>query len=225
MDSRPSYQKALGAGKLGLQVHRLASESSQSDDSPADTDSARDAEIQERYAREYLHDKLKQVDPAAAEAIPIGNKKRVIRALEFFHVSGKRISDHNQEEREKRSPFNFRYFVLNLPRDILYSRIEERVDKMVEEGLFEETEKLIQMGVRYNMTAMQGLGYRQAYRYLTGLSDRETAISDIKKETRHFAKRQITWFKRERDVIWVNKDEYKGDADILDEMEKSFNLT
>ncbi len=164
--------------------------------------------LAEAEGRERLHGMLKEVDPAAAEAIPAGNLKRVIRALEFYRSTGRRISDHNAEEREKRSPYDFRYFVLELPREILYERINERVEEMVKEGLFSEVERLRELGVSSGMTSMQGIGYRQIMRYFDGYygnspAAKETAVEDIKKETRHFAKRQITWFKREKDVIRV----------------------
>lgn len=163
-----------------------------------------------------LYERLGMIDPAAKEAIPKGNMKRVIRALEYYHVTGKRISDHNREEREKESPYDLRFFVLTLPRDILYDRINRRVDIMVKDGLFEETENLISLGVKPEMTSMQGLGYKQAYKYLTGVYSRDEAIDAIKKETRHFAKRQLTWFRKEKDVVFVDKTEFSSDDEIIE---------
>ncbi len=166
---------------------------------------------------DYLHELLEELDPKSALLIPKGNVKRVIRALEYHHTTGEKISTHNARERERESPFDFRYYVLTLPRDILYQRIEERVDEMVDDGLFEEVEDLIKRGVKTGMTAMQGLGYRQAYRYFEGFyPDRESAIKDIKKETRHFAKRQLTWFRRERGVTFINKAEFRDEKEIAE---------
>ncbi len=155
--------------------------------------------------KDFLHAKLREVDPASADAIPAGNMKRVIRALEYYHSTGKQISVHNEEERKKEPAFNNAFFVLTMPREILYERINLRVDQMMEEGLVEEVQKLLDMGVTESMTSMQGLGYRQIVHFLHGKCSLDKAVDDIKKETRHFAKRQITWFKREKNVIWVDR--------------------
>ena len=161
-----------------------------------------------------LYERLIKLDPASAQAIPRGNMKRVIRALEFYHVTGKKISDHNREEKEKNSPYDLHFYVLTMPRDILYDRINQRVDMMVEEGLFEETSALIEKGVKPEMTSMQGLGYKQAYLYLTGKYSREEAIDAIKKETRHFAKRQLTWFRKEKEAVFIDKTQFPTVEDI-----------
>ena len=163
-----------------------------------------------------LYERLRRIDPASSDAIPPGNVKRVIRALEYHHVTGKRISDHNKKEREKESPYDLKLFVLTLPRDILYERINRRVDIMVEKGLFEETKKLIDLGVKPEMTSMQGLGYKQAYLYLTGSYTRDEAIDAIKKETRHFAKRQLTWFRKEKEAVFIDKSCFSSDDEIID---------
>lgn len=170
---------------------------------------------------EYLHEMLKEADPESAAAIHANNIKRVIRALEFYHLSGEKISEHNKRERQKESPYNFAYFVLNDKRAKLYERIDKRVDLMMEQGLVEEVEKLKRMGCCRSMISMQGLGYKEILDYLDGKLTLEEAVYIIKRETRHFAKRQITWFKRERDVIWFEKDQYQYDENaILNEMLK-----
>ena len=168
---------------------------------------------------EYLHQELKLVDPESAEAIHANNVKRVIRALEFYKLTGKKISGHNEEQREKESPYNFAYFVLNDDRAKLYARIEQRIDEMLEEGLIEEVTRLKEMGYRRGMVSMQGLGYKEILAYLEGECTLEEAVEILKRDTRHFAKRQITWFKREREVIWLNKEEYAYDEKrILEQM-------
>lgn len=159
----------------------------------------------------YLHRMLEEIDPASALAIHENNRKRVIRALEFYHLTGKRISEHNEEQRSKTSPYNLAYFVLNDERARLYARIDERVDEMMKEGLVAEVERLREMGCRREMVSMQGLGYKEILAYLDEEYPLEEAVERIKRDTRHFAKRQITWFKRERDVIWMNKEEYAYD--------------
>ncbi|MBO5167052.1 MAG: tRNA (adenosine(37)-N6)-dimethylallyltransferase MiaA [Lachnospiraceae bacterium] len=160
---------------------------------------------------EYLHDMLKQVDPASAEVIHQNNVKRVIRALEFYEQTKGCISEHNEKERQKESPYNFCYFVLNDDRDKLYERIDERVDIMLAEGLEAEVKKLSEMGCSRNQVSMQGLGYKEMLAYLEGEITLEEAVYLIKRDTRHFAKRQITWFKREKEVIWVNKPDFQYD--------------
>lgn len=155
-----------------------------------------------------LHEKLREVDPDSADAIHANNVKRVIRALEFYEKTGKRISEHNEEERQKESPYNFAYYVLNMDRARLYSRIDVRVDKMVEDGLVEEVEKLRSMGCTRDMVSMQGLGYKEILDYLNGELSLDEAVYVLKRDTRHFAKRQLTWFKREKEVTWVNQEEF-----------------
>lgn len=164
---------------------------------------------------EYLHEKLARVDPATAENIHANNVKRVIRALEFYELNGYPLSEHNEIERQRKSPYLFRYYVLNEPREILYRRIEARVDRMLEEGLVAEVEVLKKKGYTRDMVSMQGLGYKEILDYLTGDCTLEDAIDKIKKETRHFAKRQLTWFRREKEVIWVEKSNFLDTEGLL----------
>lgn len=158
--------------------------------------------------REYLHQKLLEVDPDSAQKIHANNVKRVIRALEYYELTGEKISLHNEREAAKESPYCYAYFVLNDLREKLYQRIDARVDEMLKEGLVQEVEKLSRMGYTRNMVSMQGLGYKEILAYLEGECSLEEAVYILKRDTRHFAKRQITWFKREPDVIWVNKPEF-----------------
>ena len=177
--------------------------------------------LAEENGAEYLHKMLKEVDAASAEAIHANNRKRVIRALEFYHLTGTKISEHNETEKQKTSPYNFAYFVLTDNRKHLYERIEKRVDMMIKNGLVEEVQKLKDMGYHREMVSMQGLGYKEILDYLDGKMTLEEAVSLIKKETRHFAKRQLTWFRRERDVIWFDKEKYEyNEEHILRDMIK-----
>ncbi len=160
---------------------------------------------------EYLHRMLEEVDPKSAEEIHANNVKRVIRALEFYHQNHTPISSHNQEQKEHTSPYNLAYFVLNAPRELLYERIDKRVDEMLEEGLVDEVRRLKEMGYQKGMVSMQGLGYKEILSYLEGEYPLEEAVRILKRDTRHFAKRQLTWFRREPEVIWVNKDEFDYD--------------
>ncbi len=168
---------------------------------------------------EVLHAMLQEVDPEAAEQIHANNIKRTIRALEYYHETGSRISEHNEEQRKRSSPYNYVYFVLNRERKTLYERINQRVDQMIEEGLENEVKELLSSGVSSESLAMQGLGYKEMVEYLEGKCDLEKAIYNIKIGTRHFAKRQLTWFRRERDVQWMNYEDFGNDkTKMLEEM-------
>ncbi|MDE6518347.1 MAG: tRNA (adenosine(37)-N6)-dimethylallyltransferase MiaA [Acetatifactor sp.] len=170
---------------------------------------------------QVLHDMLAAVDPAAAQAIHAHNVKRMIRALEFHYLTGEKISEHNEREAERQSPYRYCYFVLNDDRERLYRRIEERVDRMLEEGLVEEVRRLMDRGCRRAMVSMQGLGYKEIRDYLAGEITVEEAVYRIKRDTRHFAKRQLTWFRREKDVIWINKPDFGyDDKKILEAMQQ-----
>lgn len=173
----------------------------------------------EQLAREkgaqYLHEMLVQVDPASAEAIHTNNIKRTIRALEFFHLTGAPISKHNELEQQKTSAYQSCYFVLNDKRERLYQRIEQRVDEMLEQGLVEEVKRLREMGCKRDMVSMQGLGYKELLAWLDGEISYEESVALIKQNTRHFAKRQLTWFRREEDVIWIHKNEFDYDENRI----------
>jgi len=176
-------------------------------------------QIAKEQGNEVLHERLREIDPVSAEKIHANNVKRVIRALEFYHLTGKPISEHNEAEQQKESPYNFAYFVLTDERENLYKRIDMRVDIMLENGLVEEVQKLKEMGYHRDMVSMQGLGYKEILDFLDGKCTLEEAVYILKRETRHFAKRQLTWFRREREVIWLNKKDYHYDETaVLEEM-------
>lgn len=168
------------------------------------------------HGAETLHHRLLQVDPEAAKQIHPNNVKRVIRALEYYHQTGRKISAHNEEEQQKTSPYQFRYYVLSLPREILYERINRRVDQMRQEGLEEEVRKLADAGCSREMVSMQGLGYKEILQAFDGEITMEEAYDKIKQETRHFAKRQFTWFRRERDVTWLQKEQFSSEQELLE---------
>ena len=164
----------------------------------------------------FLHDMLASVDPKSAEDIHENNVKRVIRALEFYKQNGTRISEHNEEQKEHVSPYNLAYFVLNAPRPLLYERIDARVDEMLKKGLVEEVKTLQRMGCHRGMVSMQGLGYKEILAWLEGEYPYDEAVRILKRDTRHFAKRQLTWFRREGEVTWVDKDKFDyNDSQIL----------
>ena len=182
-----------------------------------------DPAIRERFQKiaddeghDRLYDMLKSIDPEAATSIHPNNIKRVIRALEYHEQTGKLISDHNREQSLKPSPYDHLYAVLTLPREILYDRIDKRVDLMLDSGLIDEVRSLIVRGVPRNSTAMQALGYKEIIPYLYGEYDLDEAIRILKRDTRHFAKRQLTWFKREPESVYFDKSKYT-DSQLLSE--------
>ena len=175
--------------------------------------------IAKEQGADYLHQMLREIDARSAETIHANNVKRVVRAIEYYRQTGKPISEHNEKERQKESPYTFAYFVLMDERQKLYDRIEKRIDVMIEEGLLDEVKALYEEGYTRDMVSMQGLGYKEILDYLDGKMTLEEAIYVLKRGTRHFAKRQITWFKREKDVCWIDKSAFQYDEDrILAEM-------
>lgn len=191
-----------------------------------DEDTAFRGELESLAAREggqLLYDRLRQVDPVSAENIHANNVKRVIRALEFYEKTGTPISAHNEEQRQKESPYRFLYAVLTRDRQRLYERIDLRVDRMLSQGLVAEVEKLKTMGCTRQMAAMQGLGYKEILDYLDGEISLEEAVYRIKRDTRHFAKRQMTWFRREKDVTFISMEgqsEEEALAEITEHLQR-----
>lgn len=184
--------------------------------------------LRERYAAlaaekgpEALHAILAEQDPASAAAIHPRNVKRVIRALEFLEESGGSIAAHNKEQRERPAFYNAVFFVLSMDRSKLYARIDRRVDLMMERGLVEEVARLREQGIPRDSTAMQGIGYKQIYSYLEGDYDLDEAVRLVKRDTRRFAKRQLTWFHRERDVIWLDPDRFEDSRGLWDHMQRT----
>jgi len=159
-----------------------------------------------------LHQYLMKIDPEAARSIHPNNRKRVIRAVEFYKLTGQKISEHNESQRRNEPIYNSAYFVLNMEREKLYQRIDYRVDLMLHDGLVDEVKQLLEEGCTPDMVSMQGLGYKEIIRYLNHETSLEEAVYILKRDTRHFAKRQLTWFRRERGVIWLEKEK---DEDIM----------
>jgi tRNA dimethylallyltransferase len=189
-------------------------------------------DIKEKYEKianekgnEYVHNLLKEVDSKSAELIHPNNLKRVIRALEYYEIHHEKISVHNDIQRVKQSPYNFSYFVLNRNRDVLYNRIDQRVDIMIKSGLVDEVKKLLKSGYNKELNSMQGLGYKEIVRYLEGEYSLNEAIDIIKRDTRHFAKRQLTWFRREKEVTMLEYENFNNDINSMcDEMIRQLKI-
>ena len=167
---------------------------------------------------EALHEKLKAVDPESAEAIPAGNVKRVIRALEYYKNHSEKISSHNAKERQKKSPYDLSFFVLTDDRKKLYDRIDARVDQMMSEGFLAEAEQIYRLIGAKDCTAAKAIGYRELFPYFRGDCSLDSAVAKIKQDTRHFAKRQLTWFRRYPDVIWIDRQQYQTTDEIVEKM-------
>lgn len=165
-----------------------------------------------------LHERLSRIDPESAASIHPNNVKRVIRALEYHALTGRKFSDHNREQRARTSPYRFVYFVLDLEREQLYRNIDSRVDEMMRQGLVEEVERLLEKGYPRTLVSMQGLGYKEIAAALDGECTMEEAVVTLKRDTRHFAKRQLTWFRRERETCILNKGKYPSTGALVAEM-------
>jgi len=169
----------------------------------------------EEKGNTYLHEKLKEIDPEAASKIHQNNVKRVIRAIEVFEGTNHPISYHNQISRLIPSKYNFIKIGLNMDRKILYERINQRVDLMIDKGLVKEVSALLTLGYNKLAVALQGLGYKEIISYLEGEITLDKAVENIKKGTRNYAKRQMTWFKTIDNVLWVEVDKYENYNEIL----------
>lgn len=169
----------------------------------------------------YMHAMLKELDPEYAKEVHENNVKKVIRAIEFYRQTGQKLSEHNMLQRERSSPYDFEYFVLSDDRKLLYERIDRRIDKMLEEGLVDEVRALLAEGLERGSVAMQGLGYKETAAYLSGEISLDEAVYILKRDTRHFAKRQLTWFRREKDVNFVELDKIGSREAAFEYMIKS----
>ena len=172
--------------------------------------------LAESEGKEYVHSLLKDIDEESYNKLYPNDLKRVIRALEVYKVSGKPMSEFAAEQDILDIPYNVYYFVLNMDRQKLYSRINSRVDIMMENNLIDEVIKLKEMGYNADMQSMKGIGYKEVLYYLNGEISLNEAVEMIKQGSRNYAKRQLTWFRKDTRVNWVNKDDFDGDDEIVE---------
>lgn len=168
---------------------------------------------------EVLYKRLKEIDPAYAESIHANNVKRVTRALEYHYLTGQKFSEHNAEQKEKDTPYDAAVIILTMDREKLYERIELRIDQMMEQGLLEEVKGLLDRGYAPDLVSMQGIGYKEFVPYFNGECTLDEAVTQLKTNTRRFAKRQLTWFRRQIDGLWVDLSKATGEEameDVLD---------
>lgn len=171
---------------------------------------------------EYVHSLLKEVDIDSFNRLYPNDLKRVIRALEVFKLTGKTIGEFNSENNIYDIPYNVYYFVLTMDRQNLYERINRRVDIMFEKGLIEEVKSLKDMGYTSEMQSMKGIGYKEVLYYLDHKISLDEAIGSIKQGSRNYAKRQLTWFRKDKRVIWIDKDKFNTEDEIVDHIIKTF---
>ena len=167
------------------------------------------------YSEEELFEMLLAIDPEYAESTHKNNKKRVIRALEYNHFTGKKFSEYNATQSEKNAIYDHCYFVLDDSREKIYEGIDKRVDIMIRGGLIDEVKRLYDMSLPKDCNSRQGIGYKEMFEYLDGKCTLDEAIENIKKNTRHFAKRQLTWLRHEDDTIFIRKDEFGYDTERI----------
>ena len=172
-------------------------------------------EVKEKGLEE-LYNVAKEIDPEAIEKISKNDKKRILRILEIYHATGENKTEQERKSRQKEVEYDYKVYALNMDREKLYDRINKRVDKMIEEGLIQEVEKIYK---KYNdfPTAMQGLGYKEVVEYLEGKLTKEEMIEKIEQETRRYAKRQLTWFRKNKQTIWldVGKNTIQNNIEII----------
>lgn len=154
----------------------------------------------------YLHEMLKDIDVESYENIHYNNVKRVVRVIEFYKITGEKLSTHNKLEKKREKKYNDTFIIINRDRENLYDRINKRVELMVEQGLIKEVESLLAKGYSKDILSMQAIGYKEIVSYINGDMSLEKAVDTIKQLTRHYAKRQLTWFKHQTDGNWIDLD-------------------
>lgn len=178
--------------------------------------------IAKKEGLKHLYEKAMQIDPEAAKNISENDKKRIIRILEIYKETGKTKTQLEIESRKNGVPYDYRVFAINMPREILYDRINRRVDIMIERGLIDEVKQLYEKYGEEIRTAVQGIGYKEVIDYLNGVYSKEEMVEKIKMETRRYAKRQLTWFRKIQDIIWIDGlNNIQNNVDIILEEIKS----
>ena len=194
---------AVMVGGTGLYVDSVVNNIQFSEIEPDEEYRNELSKIADEKGNEYIYDMLLKADPESAAKIKIPDRKRIIRALEVYHKTGRTMTWHNERSRSVPSPYSIKMFAIDIPRDVLYDRINRRVDMMLEAGLTREVESLIEMGVDRNSTSMQAIGYKEIAEYINGEITLDEAVYKIKTGSRHYAKRQLTWFRRNEKIKWI----------------------
>lgn len=167
-------------------------------------------DLAEEFGNEYIYEKLKEVDPETAERLNLNDTKRIVRALEVYELTGEPMSKSYTNFREENDEFNLVFVGLDMERSHLYERINERVDAMLENGLVEEVKSLLESGYNSDMTSMKAIGYKEVVEYLGGNTSFDEMVEILKRNSRRFAKRQLTWFRRDKRIVWMQVDDYES---------------
>lgn len=180
-------------------------------------------ELGDSYGNEYLHNMLLKVDMESGNRISIKDRKRIIRALEIYRITGKTMTEYNKDFRNYNDDYELSMVCLTMDREKLYERVNKRVDIMIEQGLIEEVESILKMGYDKNLVSLQGIGYKEVIQYLDNVISLDEAIDKIKQGSRNYAKRQLTWFRRDNRIKWIDVDDFKS-VDELSNVIKDYAL-
>ena len=194
---------AVMVGGTGLYVDSLVNNIQFSEIEPDEEYRAKMDALADEKGNEHIYNMLMEIDSESAKKISVSDRKRIIRALEVYHLTGKTITWHNEQSKSVPSPYNTTMFAIDVEREVLYDKINRRVDIMMDMGLLEEVKSIIDMGIGKDSTAMQAIGYKEIVQYLDGEITLEEAVDKIKQGSRRYAKRQLTWYRRNEKVNWV----------------------
>lgn len=178
----------------------------------------------DKFGNQYIHDKLREIDPESADKIATADRKRIVRALEIIDSTGKKMSEYNKDFRKETNKYDLRMICLDMDRQDLYEKINNRVDKMVEKGLIEEVKKILDMGYSKELVSLQAIGYKEIISYLEGEISLDKSLEIIKQSSRNYAKRQLTWFRRDKRFIWFNLDSYSSRELLLDHIIEKIDI-
>lgn len=191
-------------GGTGLYVDSLVNNIKFSEIEPDDEYRNEMDNLADEKGNEYIYKMLCDIDPESASKIKVADRKRIIRALEVYRLTGKTITWHNEQSRSVPSPYNTTMFAIDVDREALYDKINRRVDIMIADGLVDEVKNIMDMGIQSDATSMQAIGYKEIVDYLEGHITLDEAIDKIKQGSRRYAKRQLTWFRRNEKIHWIS---------------------
>ncbi|MBU5437626.1 tRNA (adenosine(37)-N6)-dimethylallyltransferase MiaA [Tissierella sp. MSJ-40] len=204
----------LVVGGTGLYINSLVYQLNFTQVCPNEEFRKKYEDLADKYGNQYIYDELKKIDLYSSQKISPKDRKRIIRALEIYYETGKTMSEYNKDFRKPVENYNLSMIGLNMDRTLLYNRINQRVDLMIEKGLIDEIKMLLEMGYTKDLVSMQGIGYKEIVYYLQGDISLDKAIELIKKGSRNYAKRQLTWFRRDNRIKWIDVDTFHHIKDI-----------
>ncbi|HLS52893.1 MAG TPA: tRNA (adenosine(37)-N6)-dimethylallyltransferase MiaA [Tissierellaceae bacterium] len=210
-------------GGTGLYINSLVYELQFAKVPPNEELRQRYEELANTYGNEYLHEKLSRIDEESSQRIHVADRKRIIRALEIYEETGKTMTEYNKNFRKETNKYDLAMVCLNMDRAQLYERINKRVDLMLNDGLVEEVKVILKMGYDKESVALQGIGYKEIIMYLDGQISLDRAVELIKQGSRNYAKRQLTWFRRDKRIHWVDVGDFDGFEELINYLTKHVN--